>query len=237
MILLDAAPMILPAFPESLRQRAARDLREMGVEIHVGTMVTGVDGRGVDTNSSDRHVRRIEAATKVWAAGVQASPLGRLLAEKAGATLDRAGRVKVASDCSLPGHPEVFVIGDLMSLDNLPSVAQVAIQSGRHAAHTLLRRLEGDTTRRPFRYRDLGSMATISRLRAIAVLGRLRLAGFPAWVLWLVVHLGTLTGFKNRLAVLFNWTVAFLGRGRAQRAITAQQVFGRHALEAEERAP
>ena len=236
-ILLDAAPMILPAFPESLRQRAARDLREMGVEIHVGTMVTGVDGRGVDTNSSDRHVRRIEAATKVWAAGVQASPLGRLLSEKAGAALDRAGRVKVASDCTLPGHPEVFVIGDLMSLDHLPSVAQVAIQSGRHAAHTILRRLEGDTTRRPFRYRDLGSMATISRLRAIAVLGRLRLAGFPAWVLWLVVHLGTLTGFKNRLAVLFNWTVAFFGRGRAQRVITAQQVFGRHALEAEERAP
>jgi NADH dehydrogenase len=236
-ILLDAAPMILPAFPESLRQRAARDLREMGVEIHVGTMVTGVDDGGIDTNSSDRHVRRIEAATKVWAAGVQASPLGRLLSEKAGAALDRAGRVEVASDCTLPGHPEVFVIGDLMSLDHLPSVAQVAIQSGRHAAHTILRRLGGDTTRRPFRYRDLGSMATISRLRAIAVLGRFRLAGFPAWVLWLVVHLGTLTGFKNRLAVLFNWTVAFLGRGRAQRVITAQQVFGRHALEAEERAP
>ena len=128
------------------------------------------------------------------------------------------------------------MIGDLMSLDELPGVAQVAIQSGRHAADTIIRRLAGDTTRRPFRYRDLGTMATISRFRAIAVIGRLRVSGFPAWLLWLVVHLVALTGFKNRLSVLFNWTVAFLGRGRAQRVITAQQVFARHALEAHARA-
>jgi NADH dehydrogenase len=139
--------------------------------------------------------------------------------------------VKVEPDCTIPGHPEVFVIGDLMSLEHLPGVAQVAIQSGRHAADTIIHRLAGDMTRRLFRYRDLGTMATISRLRAIAALGRLRVSGFPAWVLWLLVHLMTLTGFKNRLSVLFNWTVAFLGRGRAQRVITAQQVFARHALE------
>ena len=176
-------------------------------------------------------MRRRRSGLRVYAA----SRLGRLLAEAPGVELDRAGRVKVEADCTLPGHPEVFVIGDLMSLDQLPGVAQVAIQSGRHAAHTIIRRLAGDTTRRPFRYRDLGTMATISRLRAIAVLGRLRVSGFPAWVLWLVVHLMTLTGFKNRLSVLFNWTVAFLGRGRAQRVITAQQVFARHALEAHAR--
>ena len=230
-VLLDAAPTILPAFPEALRERAARDLRDMGVEIHVGTMVTGVDELGIDTNSTESQTRRIDAATKIWAAGVEASPLGRILAEASGVELDRAGRVKVEPDCTIPGHPEVFVIGDLMSLDHLPGVAQVAIQSGRHAADTIIRRLASDTTRRPFRYRDLGTMATISRLRAIALLGRLRVSGFPAWVLWLVVHLMTLTGFKNRLSVFFNWTVAFLGRGRAERVITAQQVFARHALE------
>ena len=230
-VLLDAASTILPAFPAALRERAARDLRDMGVEIHVGTMVIGVDEQGIDTNSTEPQARRIDAPTKIRAAGVEASPLGRILAKASGVELDRVGRVKVEPDCALPGHPEVFVIGDLMSLDQLPGVAQVAIQSGSHAAHTIIRRLAGDTTRRPFRYRDLGTMATISRLRAIAVLGRLRVSGFPAWVLWLVVHLMTLTGFKNRLSVLFNWTVAFLGRGRAQRVITAQQVFGRHALE------
>ena len=230
-VLLDAAPAILAAFPEPLRERAARDLRGMGVEIQVGTMVTGVDEQGIDTASAGSQKQRIEAATKIWAAGVEASPLGRVLAGAPGVELDRAGRVRVEPDCTIPGHPEVFVIGDLMSLDHLPGVAQVAIQSGRHAADTIMRRLAGETTRRPFRYRDLGTMATISQLRAIAALGRLRVSGFPAWVLWLFVHLMTLTGFKNRLSVLFNWTVAFFSRGRAQRVITAQQVFARHALE------
>jgi NADH:quinone reductase (non-electrogenic) len=234
-VLLGAASTILPTFPETLRDRAARDLRDMGVQIHVGTTVTGVDERGVDTNSTEPQVRRIDAATKIWAAGVQASPLGRLLAEAASVELDRAGRVKVETDCTLPGHSEVFVIGDLMSLDNLPGVTQVAIQSGRHAADTIIGRLAGDTTRRPFRYRDFGTMATVSRLRAIAVFGKVRISGFPAWLMWLLVRLTALAGFKNRLSVLFNWAVAFLGRGRTQRVITAQQVFARHALEAHAR--
>ena len=230
-VLLDAASTILTAFPEQLRQRAARDLRDMRVEVHTGTTVTFVDEQGIGTDSTKSEVRRIDAATKIWAAGVQASRLGRILAQGSGADLDRAGRVKVETDCTLPGHPEVFVIGDLMSLDHLPGVAQVAIQSGRHAAHTISRRLTGDMTRRPFRYRNLGMMATISHLRAIVTVGRVQVSGLPAWVLWLVVHLMTLTGFKNRLSVLSNWTVAFLGRGRAERVITAQQVFARHALE------
>ena len=232
-VLLDATPTILGPFPDVLRERAARGLRQTGVEIHLGTMVTAVDVRGIETNSADPQLRRIEAATKIWAAGVEASPLGRLLAEAAGSEVDRAGRVKVEPDCTLPGRPEVFVIGDLMSLDHLPGMAQVAIQSGCHAARTIARRLAGDTTRRPFRYRDLGTMATISRLRAVAVLGPLRVSGFFAWLLWLAVHLAALTGFKNRVAVLLNWLVAFLGRGRAQRVITAQQVFARQALEAQ----
>jgi len=230
-VLLGSAPTVLPGFPESLRERALRDLQKMGVEVYVGTRVTRVDERGLATNSADPQLQWIEAAVKFWAAGVQASPLGRLLAEAAGAKVDRAGRVEVEPDCTLPHYPEVFVIGDLMSLDDLPGVAQVAIQSGSHAARTIVRRIAGDNTRRPFRYRDRGTMATISRLRAIAAIGPLRVSGFPAWLLWLVVHLAALTGFKNRLSVLFNWGIAFLSQGRPQRVATAQQVFGRYALE------
>ena len=127
-VLLDAAPKILGMFPESLQRRAGRTLERLGVEIHLGAMVTGLDERGIDTNAEDPQLRRIDAATKIWAAGVEASPLGRMIAEAGGAGVDRAGRVQVKPDCSLPGHPEVFVIGDLMSLDRLPGVAQVAIQ-------------------------------------------------------------------------------------------------------------
>jgi NADH dehydrogenase len=232
-VLLDAAPTILPAFAPTLQRRAARVLERLGVEIHLGATVTGVDARGIDTSATDPRVARIEAATKIWAAGVAASPLGRLVARAAGAETDRAGRVQVRPDCTLPGYPEVFVIGDLMSLDRLPGLAQVAIQSGHHAGRTIVRRLRGDTAERPFRYRDLGTMATLSRFQAIATIGRLQLSGFVAWLLWLVVHLFWLTGFKNRFAVVANWTVAFLGRGRPQRAITAQQVLSRQALEAQ----
>ena len=188
-VLLDAAPKILGMFPESLQRRAGRTLERRGVEIHLGAMVTGLDERGIDTNAEDPQLRRIEAATKIWAAGVEASPLARMIAEAAGAGVDPAGRVQVKPDCSLPGHPEVFVIGDLMSLDRLPGVAQVAIQSGRHAAETIVRRLRGDTTERPFRYRDKGTMATVSRFQAIASVGHVRISGFPGWMLWLAVHL------------------------------------------------
>ena len=232
-VLLDAAPTILGSFPESLRRRAMRDLQDIGIEVHLGAAVTHVDLRGLATNAADTRLRRIEAATKIWAAGVQGSPLGRLLAEAAGADLDRAGRVKVEDDCSLPGHPEVFVVGDLMNLGELPGVSQVAVQSGRHAADTIRRRLQGDTTRRPLRYRNFGTMATISRFRAVTAIGRVRLAGLPAWLLWLVVHLAALTGFKHRLSVFFNWIVALFGGGRAERVITLQQVFGRHAMAAQ----
>jgi NADH dehydrogenase len=160
-----------------------------------------------------------------------------MLAEADGAALDRAGRVKVEDDCTLPGHPAVFVIGDLMCLRGLPGVSQVALQSGRHAADTIRRRLAGETASKPFHYRDLGSMATISRFRALAAIGRLRLTGFPAWVTWLFVHLSALTGFKHRLSVFFNWVVGLLGGGRAERVITLQQVFARQAMAAQAAAP
>jgi NADH:quinone reductase (non-electrogenic) len=220
-VLLDAVDTVLPSFPERLRKRARRDLERLGVELRLGSRVIGVDETGVDVDGG-----RIEARTKIWAAGVQASPLGRLLAQRAGATVDRSGRVQVQNDCSLPGHPELFVVGDLMALDGLPGVAEVAIQSGHHAATTIARRLRARPVE-PFHYRDLGTMATIARFRAVVSIGRLQITGFIGWLMWLVVHVTFLTGFKNRLAALANWAVAFLGRGRRQRTITKQQVLAR----------
>jgi NADH dehydrogenase len=235
-VLLDAAPALLAPFPEPLQHRARRRLERLGVEVHLEAMVTGVDERGIETSATDPGLARIEAATKIWAAGVEASPLGRLLGGASGAAVDRAGRVQVRPDCTLPGHPEVFVVGDLMALDRLPGVAQVAIQSGRHAAKTIARRVHENSTERPFHYRDKGTMATISRFGAIAEIGRLRVSGFVAWLLWLAVHLLFLTGFKNRVSALFHWTISFFGRSRPERTITAQQIFAREALAAAETA-
>jgi NADH dehydrogenase len=232
-VLLDGGATILAMYPPSLQRRAAQALESRGVEIRLGAAVTGIDARGIETNAKDPQLKRIEAATKIWAAGVQASPLGRLVASAAGAEVDRSGRVQVQADCTLQGHPEVFAIGDLMSLNHLPGLAQVAIQSGRHAARTIVRRLGGDTTPRPFRYWDRGMLATVSRFQAIASIGRVQSSGFLAWLLWLGVHLYALTGFKNRFAVVVNWLIAFLGRARPQRAISAQQVFAREALKAQ----
>ncbi|MDA0159926.1 NAD(P)/FAD-dependent oxidoreductase [Solirubrobacter ginsenosidimutans] len=213
-ILVEGAEHVLAPFPAPLRERARRDLERVGVEVRLHTTVTGVDADGLDVTAG-----RIEARTKIWAAGVQASPLGATLATRSGAPTDSAGRVAVRPDCTLPGHPEVFVVGDLMSLDHLPGVAEVAMQSGTHAARTVVRRLRGDVRERRFRYHDLGTMATIARFRAVASIGRLRMTGVAAWLLWLFVHLLFLTGHKNRIAAVANWAVAFLGRARPQRAI------------------
>jgi NADH dehydrogenase len=226
-IVLDAGDAVLPPFPEPLQRRARRDLEELGAEVRLGSMVTGVDADGLDVKLKDGSTQRIQARTKIWAAGVQASPLGAILGEQSGATVDRAGRVAVQPDCTLPGHPEVFVVGDMMSLDHLPGLAQVAIQSGVHASRTIARRLAGDTAQRPFRYRDLGTMATIGRFRAVVSMGRVHITGPLGWLMWLFVHLVKLTGFNNRVAAAANWTVAFLGSARPQRTITEQQVLAR----------
>jgi NADH dehydrogenase len=228
-VLLDGGAKLLASFPESLQRRAMTDLQRLGVEVHLGTMVTGVDARGIDTTSDDPRLSRIEARTKVWAAGVEASAVGRLVAEATGAELDRAGHVKVEPDCTVPGHPEIFVVGDLMALDHLPGLAEVAMQSGAHAGRAIAHRLSGGTGTRPFKYRDLGTMATISRFRAVATIGPVRLWGFVGWLAWLLVHLVFLTGFKNRVATLVSWTVAFVGRGRPERTITLRQALGPEA--------
>ena len=228
-LLLDGGPRILPTFGEGPARKAARKLESMGVEIRTGTLVTNVDATGVEVLTADGG-ERIEAMTKIWSAGVQASPLGASLAAQAGVETTRAGQVPVEPDCTLPGHPEVFVVGDLMSLNGLPGLAEVAMQSGRHAGQEIRRRLEGKTEPRPLRYVDLGSLAAVSRYYAVGERKRTQVSGFVGWVFWLVVHLTFLTGFKNRTSALFHWIISFFGRSRPERTITAQQVFAREAL-------
>jgi hypothetical protein len=203
----------------------------MGVEVQLGAMVVDVDEHGIEVKEKDGTTRRIEARTKIWAAGVAASPLGEQLAEQSGAELDRSGRVQVNRDLTLPGHPEVYVVGDMMGLDRLPGVSPVAIQGAKHAAKSITARAKGERGDTPFKYFDKGSMATISRFRAVASIGRIRLRGFPAWVAWLVVHLLYLTAFKNRLTALMHWSVSFVGRGRSERTATLQQVVARNQLQ------
>ena len=230
-ILLDAGPVVLPAFGKRLGRKAVKRLTGLGIEVRTSAPVVDVDNFGITIKDGDGKQERIEAITKVWAAGVAASPLGALVAHQAGAKLDRSGRVLVEPDLTLPGHPEVFVIGDMIALDQLPGVAQTAIQSGRFAARRIQQRLAGESADAPFRYRDKGSMATISRFNAVAMIGPLRLSGFIAWLLWLGVHIVYITGFKKRVTTLLHWTVSFLGSDRSERAITEQQAVAREALE------
>lgn len=230
-ILVDAVDQVLPSFGDRLGEKARRQLEQLGVEVRTGTRVVDMDATGVVLEGADGRRERIESIPKVWAAGVRASHLGAILAEQSGAALDRAGRVLVQPDLTLPGHPEVFVVGDMAALNGYPGVAQVAIQGARYAAATIRARLAGRPSPGPFVYRDKGSMATISRFSAVASIGHLRFSGFLGWFMWLAVHLVYIIGFKHRVTTLFHWAVSFLGRGRAQRTTTYQQTYGRLALE------
>lgn len=230
-ILLDAGNAVLGGFGERLAARTRRDLERLGIEVRLGAAVVDVDATGLVIQGADGARERLEASTKVWAAGVQANPLARTLAEQTGAELDRAGRIATLPDLTLPGHPEVFVVGDMVAMEGVPGVAQGAIQGGRYAAAQIRRRLRGKPAGEPFRYRDKGSMATISRFRAVMKSGRLELTGVPAWLAWLAVHLVYIIGFKTQVTTLLHWAVSFVGRDRDERTITEQQVFGRLALE------
>jgi NADH dehydrogenase len=235
-ILIDALGAVLSTFGDHLSTRALRQLHLLGVEVELNTKVVGMDASGIEVESERGH-ERIPAMTKMWAAGVAAPPLARKLADAAGAKTDRAGRIFVEPDLTVPGHPEIFAIGDMMNLDDgtgtpLPGVAQVAIQGGRYAADQVKRRLAGKPAGRPFKYFDKGSLATVSRFSAVASIGKLHLSGFPAWVIWVVVHLFYLVGFKNRVTAVLHWAVSFLGRGRSERVSTQQQAFARRAMRA-----
>jgi NADH dehydrogenase len=216
-LLLEGGSSILTTFPEDLRAVALRDLQALGVEVRMNSVVTGVAPGVVSVGAT-----QIASETVVWAAGVSASPLGAAL----GAPVDRAGRVHIQPDLTLPGAANVFVIGDLASLPGpdgrpLPGVAQVAIQMGRHAVANILRALEHQPLR-PFHYRDLGNLATIGRASAIADLGRLHLKGWLGWLFWLFVHIFNLIGFRSRIVVFVQWAWAYFSYQRAVRLITGQ---------------
>jgi NADH dehydrogenase len=233
-ILIDALGAVLNTFGDHLSTRALRQLHLLGVEVELNTKVVGMDASGIEVESERGH-ERIPAMTKMWAAGVSAPPLARKLADAAGAKTDRAGRVFVEPDLTVPGHPEIFALGDMMNLDDgtgnpLPGVAQVAIQGGQYAAEQIKRRLDGKSAGRPFKYFDKGSLATVSRFSAVASVGKARLSGFPAWVVWVAVHLFYLVGFKNRVTAVMHWAISFLGRGRSERVWTEQQMFARRAM-------
>ncbi|BBX44897.1 NAD(P)/FAD-dependent oxidoreductase [Mycobacterium cookii] len=232
-ILLDAAPAVLPPFGDKLGKRAAARLEKMGVEIQLDAMVTDVDRDGITVKDPDGSIRRIESACKVWSAGVSASPLGRDLARQSGVELDRAGRVKVLPDLSVPGYPNVFVVGDMAAVDGVPGVAQGAIQGAKYVAGTIKAELAGakPADREPFQYFDKGSMATVSRFSAVAKIGPLEFSGFIAWLAWLVLHLVYLVGFKTKVSTLLSWIVTFLSTRRGQLTITEQQAFARTRLE------
>ena len=228
-LLVETADRVLTAFPPSLSRRAARSLQRIGVTPLLQHTVVGIDGESVTVSAQDGDSETIPARTVIWAAGVNASPLARQLGELTGAEVDRAGRLTVEPDLTLPGHPEVLALGDMVrvrrengEVETLPGVAPVAMQQGRYAAKLVRARLNNKTIG-PFHYRDKGNLATIGRASAVADLHFLRLSGFIAWITWLTVHLWYLVGFQNRMLVFIRWSISFFTRGRGARLITAQR--------------
>lgn len=224
-MLVQSGDRILPPYAPDLSAKAAASLERLGVTVRTGMRVTNVEPKGV-TLANDGQTEFVSTRTVLWAAGVQASSLGRVLAKATGVELDRSGRVMVEADLSLPGHPDIFVIGDLASFTHqtgqpLPGVAQVALQEGRYVARLIKARLRNDSLP-AFRYRDLGNLATIGRAAAVADLGRLRFSGYLAWVIWLVVHWLYLANFENRLLVLLQWAWNYVTWNRSALLITSR---------------
>lgn len=215
-LLLEGGPRVLPSYPKSLSAKAQRQLEKLGVEVRTNALVTEIEEHSVRVGDEV-----IAAGNVYWAAGVAASPLGA----KLGAPLDRAGRVQVANDCSIPGHPEVFVIGDLAHLEEngklLPGICPTAMQMGKHVARTIRNEISGKP-RAPFHYTDKGNLATIGRAAAVADVRGMRLAGLPAWLIWVFVHIMYLIGFKNRIVVMIQWAWAYIGYRRGIRLITGE---------------
>ncbi len=227
-LLVEVADRVLTSFPPSLSAKAARSLERIGVTPVLGRTVVGVDGEGVTVDAGGGKTERVASRTVVWAAGVTASSLASKLGELTGAERDRAGRVTTEPDLTLPGHPEVFALGDMVRVRAadgssvvFPGVAPVAMQEGRYAARVVRDRLRGADTP-PFHYRDKGNLATIGRAAAVTDINGLRLSGFIAWITWLVVHLWYLVGFQNRVLVFIRWSFSFATRGRGARLISGE---------------
>ena len=222
-VLIEAGPAVLGPFDERLQRYTTRTLERMGVEVRCATMATAIDADGITVRNDDGE-ERIEASTKVWAAGVQASPLAKMLASATGAETDRAGRIMVEPDCTLPGRPEVFAIGDMVSLNGLPGIAQPALQEGKYVGKVIRARLDGDTSVAPFKYFDKGSMATIGRTHAVASSGGMSFTGIVAYLMWAFIHVLYLIGWGNRFGTLYSWGRSlWFTKNRAHRIITLDQ--------------
>lgn len=228
-LLLDGADRVLPPYPEDLSRKAEASLMRVGVRTYTGVQVVGIDESGVTMEHKAEQgagrSERLEARTVLWAAGVRASAFGEVLASRAGATLEKGGRVAVSPDLSLPGYPEIFVIGDLAYITGrqgkpLPGVAQVAMQQGSYVARLIKQRMGGHSGNEPFRYRDRGDLAVIGRAAAVARIGGLHLSGFLAWLIWLFIHLMYIVEFSNRLLVFIQWGFLYLTFNRGARLIT-----------------
>ena len=238
--LLDGAPQVLPPFGKRLGRRAQRTLEKEGVNVRLNAMVTDVNEDSVTYKNmkTDEEVT-LEGATKIWSAGVAASPLGKMVADQAGVEADRAGRVSVNDDMTVGDFNNVYIIGDMMSLNRLPGLAQVAIQGGEHVAKLIETKVDEESTadeKEPFEYFDKGSMAIVTRFNAVVTLGKTEFSGFPGWLAWLALHLTYVIGLRSRLAVLVNWAANILSRNRGNLEITTQQRIARNLIdEAEEK--
>jgi NADH:ubiquinone reductase (H+-translocating) len=222
-LLLEGAPTVLPPFDPKLQAYTHKRLEKMGVEIHTGTLAVGMDDRSVTVKGPDGE-ETIRTRTRIWAAGVAASPLAALLGRSSGAQTDRAGRIEVNPDCTLPGHPEVFAIGDMVSLNKLPGIAQPAMQEGKYVGKLIKSRLSGDQNVEPFKYFDKGSMATIGYKSAVADAFGMKVTGFLAYVMWGFIHVLYLIGWGNRLGTLYTWLRALVfTKNRGHRIITFEQ--------------
>ena len=223
-LLFDGGAEPLASFGPKLSRKASDSLRDLGVELHMGSIVTNVQPGGLVVKDRQGTETTYDAATVLWTAGVEAPALATALAKATGAEQDRAGRVCVTGDLTIAGHPEISVVGDMMSLGKLPGVAEVAMQAGRYAARRIRREVDGRGTSAPFKYHDVGSAAYIARGRAVVSAGPLRLGGFIGWVFWLFIHIAFLTGFRNRLGAMATWWLAFTRDIRRERAFTAREV-------------
>jgi NADH:ubiquinone reductase (H+-translocating) len=222
-LLFDGGSVPLAPFGPKLSAKASSSLDKLGVEQHMHSIVTQIDGTGLSVRAEDGTETRYDAGTVLWTAGIAAPPVAAAVASATGAKQDRAGRIEVGPDLSVPGHPEIMVIGDVMSLNKLPGVAEVAMQTGLYAGRRIRHEVAGRTTK-PFRYYDLGSAAYLSRGRAVVSVGKLQFAGFPGWVVWLFIHIGFLTGYRNRVGAVLSWWFAFTRDLRRERTFTTKEV-------------
>jgi NADH dehydrogenase len=223
-LLFDGGSAPLAVFGPKLSQKAGKTLQALGVEQHMGSIVTHVDRGWVMVRDHEGNQTRYDAGTVLWTAGVEAPPIAAALAKATGARRDRSGRILVETNLTIPGYPEISVLGDMMSLDKLPGVAEVAMQSGLYAGNRIRRQVSGGGNEKPFRYRDLGSAAYISRGRAVVSAGPLKVGGFLGWWIWLFIHIAFLTGYRNRVGALLTWWLAFTRDVRRERTFTTQQI-------------